>query len=178
MFPAFKLLFLLILAPVLLGLLVVGLISRKNLLGKFVLGLFGLGIILISSLAFISWWNSKTILDKDDYYGDYIIDRQYFSGEQADWQYNHFRFKITEDDSIFFFVTEQEKILKTYKGTTQNPKSFSSARLAIRMEQPTHHVVEWNPTTYRDSWGFYLVFRSSEYSNMYFKKGIWEPIND
>lgn len=167
-----------ILTPALLGLLGVGIMSRKNQSGKLILGLFGIGIIIISSLVFTSWWNGKTILDKNDYYGDYIIDRDYFSGEQADWQYNHFRFKITEDDSIFFFVTEQGNILKTYKGTTQYPEPFGSARLDIRMEQPTHHVIAWNPTTYRDSWDFYLVLRSSKFSNMFFKKGDWEPIEN
>ena len=37
---------------------------------------------------------SKKVLEKSDYYGEYIIDRAYFSGKQADWQYNNFRFEI------------------------------------------------------------------------------------
>ena len=34
----------------------------------------------------------KNIIDKSDFYGEYKIDRNYFSGKQADWQYNNSRF--------------------------------------------------------------------------------------
>ena len=44
---------------------------------------------------------TKKVLDKEDFYGEYVIDRDYFSGKQADWQYNNFRFEIMDNDSIY-----------------------------------------------------------------------------
>ena len=87
---------------------------------------------------------------------EYIINRDYFKGEQTDWQYNHFRFEITEEDSVFFYVTEKEKILKTFRGNIKTTTPYSSARLIIEMEQPTHHIFTSNPTT--DSYiAFFMI---------------------
>jgi hypothetical protein len=68
------------------------------------LGLLAM-VMLISGL---NWILGKPNLEKDDYYGQYIVDRSYFSGKQADWQYNHFRFEIKDNDSIYFYVTEKK----------------------------------------------------------------------
>ncbi|SMP22320.1 hypothetical protein SAMN06265367_103430 [Algoriphagus winogradskyi] len=159
-------------------LLLIWLISRKKIFGIFLAMIWGgiLGLVLLS--AALRPFFEKIKLDKNDYYGEYIIDRTYFLGEQADWQYNHFRFEVTEDDSIFFHVTEGEKIIKTYKGTISSRQPYSSTRLAITMNQPTHHVVSGNPTTYRDIWDFHLVFYSPKFNNMYFRQGEWEPIEE
>jgi len=64
----------------------------------------------------IQWLTAKTELEKKDYYRNYIVNRDYFQGKQADWQYNSFRFEIKENDSIYFNITNKEKILKRYKG--------------------------------------------------------------
>ncbi|WP_350128027.1 hypothetical protein [Imperialibacter sp.] len=174
----FNLFFILILVPLTGILLIVWLISRKLIVGK-ILGLIWLGIFGLGTLVTIlNWLTSKTELDKDDYYGEYVINRDYFKGEQTDWQYDHFRFKITDNDSIFFYVTDKEKILKTYRGTikTTDPRNYNSARLIIEMEEPTHHILASNPTTYRSAWDFYLVFKSPKFYNVFFEKGKWEPI--
>jgi hypothetical protein len=132
-----------------------------------------LGLALLSCI--IQWLTAKTELEKKDYYGQYIVDRDYFPGTQADWQYDHFRFEIRHDDNIYFYVTDQAKILKTYKGKITTTKPYNSERLVINMEPPGHHIMANNPTTYRDAWGFYLVFNSPKFSNVYFKKGRWKP---
>lgn len=135
-----------------------------------------LGLILLSGI--VQWLTSKTELDKDDYYGEYVINRNYFKGEQTDWQYNHFRFEITDNDSIFFYVTDKDQILKTYRGTikTTNTRNYRSARLKIEMEQPTHHILTSNPTTYRSAWDFYIVFKSPIFNNVFFEKEKWKPL--
>ncbi|MCB0515150.1 MAG: hypothetical protein R2798_08500 [Chitinophagales bacterium] len=69
--------------------------------------------------------------------------------------------------------TDKEKILKTYKGTIATTKSYRSERLITNMKQPTHHILSTNPTTYRNTWHFYLVFYSPKFNNVYFKKGEW-----
>lgn len=174
----FNLFFIFILVPLTGILLIAWLLSRKLWVGK-ILGIIWLGIfglVLLSGI--VRWLTSKTELDKEDYYGEYVIKRDYFKGKYADWQYNHFRFEITDKDSIIFYVTDKDKILKKYRGTirTTDPRNHNSARLIIEMEPPTHHIMISNPTTYRSAWDFYLVFKSPKFHNVFFEKGKWKPI--
>ncbi|GAA4359445.1 hypothetical protein GCM10023185_26060 [Hymenobacter saemangeumensis] len=117
---------------------------------------------------------TKKQLKKQDFYGQYIINRSYFPGRQANWQYDSFRFEIKKNDSLYFYVLQRGKIAQTYKGAISTLKPYSSHRLVVQMNQPTHHVMESNPTIYRDAWGFYLVFNSPRFGNMFFIKGSWE----
>ena len=120
---------------------------------------------------------AKKELKKKDYYGQYIINRDFFPGKQADWQYETFRFEIKNNDKIYFYVTNSDKIVKIFSGTISTTAPYGSERLIINMEQPTIHVLKTNPTVYRNAWSFYLVFHSDKFNNMYFKKGNWKPIN-
>lgn len=158
-------------------LLLVWIISRKRFVLLIVLTIWG-GIIslVLLSLALRPFFQ-KVELEPNDYHGDYIVDRSYFPGKQADWQYNRFRFTITEEDSIYFYVTDQEKILQTFRGTTSYPTPYSSARLAINMEGPEFHVLSSNPTIHREVWSFYLTLYSPKYNNLFFRKGTWKPID-
>lgn len=174
----FNLVMISIVFPLTLVLLLIWIFSKKKMVGIILAviwgGIFGLILLSICLKPFFS----KMKLSLVDYHGEYVIDRDYFSGVQADWQYSHFRFVITEDDSILFHVTDSERIVKTYRGTvsTTDEHDYDSARLKLHMDEPIHHIVQNNPTTYRDVWDFYLVFNSSEYHNMFFKKGDWLPI--
>lgn len=159
-------------------LLVIWAITRKLIFGK-ILGYFWLGLLgLFCFGTIIKFLTDKKELDKEDYYGEYIINRDYFSGRQADWQYNNFRFEIKNNDSIYFYLTDKEKILKKICGTITTTKSYSSERLIINMEQPRHHIMLSNPTIYRSAWSFYLVFYSPKFNNVYFKKGQWKPLKN
>ncbi len=106
----------------------------------------------IFTLGFVAFLFSKKELEKEDYYGTYVIDRDFFKGKQADWQYNHFRFEIRENDSIYFYATEGRQIKQVYKGKINTIKPYKSARLIINMDKPTHHILTTNPTTYRGFW--------------------------
>ena len=173
----FNIFFVFILVPLTGILLVVWLITKKKIFGKTV-GLVWLGIFSLVLLSgAVQWLTAKTELKKKDYYGEYIVNRNYFPGRQSDWQYDNFRFEIKDNDSIFFHVTEKGKILKTYRGTITTTKPYSSERLIINMEQPIHHIMTSNPTIYRSAWSFFLVFHSDKFNNMYFSKGTWKPIN-
>jgi hypothetical protein len=167
-----------IILPLTIILLLIWLISRKKIFGKTLLIIWGgiIGLVVLSTT--LNWIFSKKELTKKDYYGEYTIDRNYFSGKQSDWQYNHYRFEITENDSIFFYVTEKENIIRTYKGTikTTNPDNYRSDRLIIQMIQPTHHILTTNPTIYRENWDFFLVFNSPKFNNMYFRQVEWKKI--
>ena len=177
----FNLFFVFIVIPLLLlftGVLsVTWLLTRKKIFGKIItvlwLGIFGLACVFM----LLQWLGSEKELKKKNYYGQYVVNRNYFKGEQADWQYNTFRFEIKDNDSIFFYVTDKEKILKTYRGTITTTTQYRSARLKINIEQPTHHILSSNPTTYRNTWSFYLVFYSPKFNDVFFKKGKWKPID-
>lgn len=157
-------------------LLLIWLFSKNIIFGK-ILGLMWLGAIAILILSVFSHkLTSPIILEKKDYYGEYIINRNYFPGKQADWQHESFRFEIKDNDSIYFYVTNNQKVLETYRGTITTTKPYISERLIINMEQPTHHILSSNPTIYRSSRSFYLVFNSSEFHNVFFKKGKWKPL--
>lgn len=175
---AFNLLFVFVFLPLLVLLIVTWVVIRKKRFGK-ELGYLLLGLIGLLALVYlISTLAADKVLQKGDYYGEYIIDRKYFKGKQADWQYNNFRFKIEKDNNIYFYITDKEKILKTYKGKISTLKSYRSERLVIDMEQPTFHLLQSNPTVYRSAWNFYLVFYSNKFNNMYFKKGTWKSISN
>lgn len=172
----FNLAFIFIIIPALALLFTIWLTGKK-IANKLILYIIAGIIGLVLVLEIVQLFTSKTVLDKNDYYGNYIIDRSYFPGEQADWQYNSFRFEIKENDSIYFYYTNGEKILKTYKGTISTVKPYNSARLIIKMDKPVHHIIQDNPTTYRSAWSFYLVFNSAKFNNVFFKKGEWKPLN-
>ena len=173
----FNLFFIFILVPATIILLLIWLFSKKQIFGK-TLGIIWLSIFGFALFSYIvQALTSKKELKKKDYYGQYIVDRDFFAGKQADWQYNNFRFEIKENDSIYFYVTENERIMKTFRGTITTSQTSSSKRLIISMQQPTHHILTSNPTTYRSAWSFYLVFESPKFNNVYFKKGQWTPID-
>ena len=169
--------FLFVLLPISIILFLLWIFTKKKIFGFGLLLMWG-GLISLLLLSFIlrPLWEKK-ILDKSDFYGEYVIDRNYFSGKQADWQYNHFRFEIKENDSIYFYVTEKEIINKTYKGKISTLAPYESARLVIKMEKPTHHVLTTNPTIYREVWDFFMVFNSPKFNNMYFRKGEWKQMD-
>ena len=172
----FNLFFVFILVPLTAILLLIWLFSGKKLFGK-TLGVIWLGIFgLIFFSMTINWLTSKTVLKKKDYYGQYIVNRDFFPGKQADWQYENFRFEIKNNDSIYFYVTNKERIIKTYRGIITTTKPYSSEILKVKMEQPTNHIISSNPGIYRGTWSFILVFNSPKFSNVYFKKGDWKPI--
>jgi hypothetical protein len=166
-----------IILPLTIILLLVWLISRKKIFEKTVLliwiGIFG----LIALVSILKVFTDKKELDQDDIYGEYIIDRTKFSGEQSDWQYNHFKFEIKEDNTILFYEIENDKILKTHKGTVGFHSAYKRPRIIIDIDKPRHHIIENKPTLYRSIWSFYYVFESPKFGNVFFTKGKWKPID-
>ena len=136
------------------------------------LTIFSLG----ATFAVVAALKTPRNLAKSDYYGWYVIDREYFPGRQADWQYNSLRFRITPSDSIYFYLADKERIVKVFRGRISTNEVYVSQRLTLHMAQPTYHVVADNPTTYRSTWNFHLVFHSAKFNDVYFKKGEWRPL--
>ena len=170
----FNLLFLFILAPLEVIFFVAWVILKKELYGKILLYSWICILVFLIAAVIIPLVTSKMRLKKEDFYGNYIIDRTKFSGKQADWQYDNFRFEIKSNDSIYFSVGNTDKGIQTFTGVISTLKPYRSERLVINMQQPTHHILATNPTIYRTSWSFYLVFNSSKFGNVFFTKGKWK----
>lgn len=172
----FNLVFIFILLPALAVLLLLWITTWRKIFGKTILYiLIGVNTLITCSLI-LQGLTSNVELDEEDYRGSYIVDRSFFPGVQADWQYNRYRFEIKENDSIFFYCTDGRQILKTYKGIVSTISPSGSARLILNMESPVHHIVSSNPTTYRSAWNFYLTFNSQKFNNVFFRKGEWRPL--
>lgn len=127
----FNLAFIFIIIPLTLLLGILWANSNKPVFGS-AIGVLWSGIIVLAILtSILQALHKKIVLQKEDYYGEYVVKRDLFAGTQADWQYNHFRFEITTQDSIFFHVTEQDRIVKTHKGVIRTVDPYGSARLIM-----------------------------------------------
>ena len=158
-------------------LLILSLIFKKKIFGKIILGLWLFFISIPILYTIESIFTTRKEIEKNDIYGSYVINRNKCEGKQADWQYNHFRFKITEDNKIFFYITEKENIIKTIEGTVEFNHGNTSPQIKLNFEAPKFHVLLENPTLYREIWSFYYVFESNKYGNMFFTKGNWKSID-
>jgi ABC-type transport system involved in multi-copper enzyme maturation permease subunit len=134
-----------------------------------VAGLWGLTILMFA-LASIADYNRKPIrLTRQDVIGEYHIDTNFFSGANARWQYDHYKFYITNNDSILFTVSNDKGVPQklyrhkvTYSGGQPTLWKISA--------DTTHHIIRQQPTLYRGHNKFYYVFRSDKYGNMFFRK--------
>lgn len=123
------------------------------------------------------------ILTQQDIYGDYIIDRDKFPGKQADWQYDNFKFSITENDQLIFKARIYDNVwnLDTVKVSYSSgyydleKEQYCNRKLRVHSDSTTHHIIMDNPTLYRRSFNrFYYVFESKKFGNVFFKKGEWD----
>jgi hypothetical protein len=171
-------LLLLLLVPLSAILLLTWLATRRAVFGK-ALGIMWLA--LAGPVLILHGWQklvAKKEIDRNDIYGSYVIDRSKFPGRQADWQYNHYWFEIRHPDQFIFHVTDGKKILTTYKGKVHFLEVYANPRIELIVEPPGYHVIEPKPTLYRTRWGFYYVFHSTEFGNVFFTKGEWKPLKE
>jgi hypothetical protein len=157
--------------------LLIGFKFGGNLFSNFIIVCLKFLAVFVLLVIALNFFNSKTEVSISDIYGEYIIDREKCAGKQADWQYNHYRFKITEDNKIFFYITEKENIVKTIEGKVAFYEDSASPHLKIDLEEPKFHILKENPTLYREIWSFYYVFESDKYKNVFFTKGNWKTID-
>ena len=94
----FNLLMLIVIFPLTGILILLWIISRKAIFGK-ILGLIWSAILALLALAIIlQLFTTKMKVKKQNIYGSYVIDKNKFPGEQANWQYENLKFKITKDN--------------------------------------------------------------------------------
>ncbi len=109
--------------------------------------------------------------------GMYVVDRARFAGPQADWQYNHYRFEITPDDSLFLYVTVHERVVKTIKTAFTYHLTNNNPKITLQTPTPQHHLFRKRPILIQEGNSFYYVFFSKKYGNIFFTKGEWEAID-
>src|SRR6266436_1219174 len=59
--------------------------------------------LFIGVLTAFSWYAAPIPINKNRIVGSYEIDTNFYSGANADWQREHFRFQVTSDDKFVFF---------------------------------------------------------------------------
>jgi hypothetical protein len=123
---------------------------------------------VISILLILGWLNSLTLVDKDKIVGIYEIDNEFYPGKNADWQKSHFRFQIKEDSTFILFSRLADKSEKQYIGKISWANE-ATEKWSVKMLNP-HHVIDNHPVLYREKFGFYYVFRSKRFGNMFFRK--------
>jgi hypothetical protein len=163
-----------ILFPISAILILLWLVTRRKMWIKAFVYIWS-SIIFVAFLMYtIHWITKKTEPNIDAIRGKYVIDRNQFPGKQADWQYDHFQFEITDDDSFIFYETEKDKIVRTYRGKIEYSEYDNTPKIRLVFNGQRHHIIADNPTLYRNTWSFYYVFHSEKFNNVFFKKGEWE----
>src|SRR5688572_16165164 len=119
-------LFLFVLLPFTLILLIAWALTKNNNFKQLAVASWIIIIIIMVIGKLVQLITDKKELEKEDYYGEYIVNRDYFKGRQSDWQYEHFRFEIKENDSIYFYVTDKEKVIRTHTGVIQTTIPYES----------------------------------------------------
>lgn len=158
---------LLILATV--GLLVYFFVEKKKSTLIILAGVWGLTIIVINVISIADHYQRPIRLTKHDIVGEYRIDTKFFPGTNAKWQYEHYKFYITDKDSILFMVLKE----KGMPGALYKHKikySDGPPDLWSIIADSTHHVIRNKPTLYRGHDKFYYVFHSEKFGNMFFRK--------
>lgn len=123
---------------------------------------------LISVLVFSSWFFGLTNVDKEKIIGKYAVDERFYPGSNADWQKKHYRFEVRPNDTFVFFERLADGSEKEYTGRIK----WANERVekwSISMDSP-HHVVPKHPVLFREQFGFYYVFKTKKFGNMFFRK--------
>lgn len=172
----FNLMFIFVILPVS-GLLFILWITTQKKIFSQVLGLIWLGIFgLVALVSILEMFSNQNGIKKSKIYGQYVIDRTKFSGEQADWQYNNFRFEINKNNKLIFHQTNGKQIIESDTLEIEFVENYLSDRIKIKSNSNRHHIVRNNPTLYRQTWSFHYAFYSEKFGNVFFKKGKWKPI--
>ena len=157
---------LLILATV--GLLIYFVVTKKKIALKILGGLWALTIFIFCIGLFMDGLRKSISLIKQDIIGEYRIDTNFYPGINSKWQYEHFKFTITSNDSLHFYQTRKDTILKTYNFKLKY--SSGSPYLWSIVNDTTCKILKYPSTLYRGHNKFYYVIRSGNYGNMFFRK--------
>jgi hypothetical protein len=151
-----------------LGLLVYFLNTKRKAALKIFMALWLLTIVVVATRLIADHYRTPISLAKTTIIGDYRIDTNFFGGTNAKWQYDHYRFTIMPTDSIFFYVTNKDTVIRTFREKIV----YSSGPPDLWKVQgdSTYHIIKYPPILFRGHKKFYYVFKSRHYGNMFFRK--------
>ncbi len=95
------------------GLLIYFFVSQKKIALIILGGLWVLAISVIILNLIVDYNRTPIRLTKNDIVGEYRIDKTFFPGTNAKWQYDLYKFYITNKDSILFVVMKEKEIPRT-----------------------------------------------------------------
>jgi len=100
--------------------------------------------------------------------GCYRIDRSFYPGSNADWQYRLFQFEITPNHEYLFHERLGDGSVKTTMGRVVYYRN--SPPFLFRIEGGSlHSLVDEYPSHYRGNFRFYFVFET-RFGNMFWRK--------
>lgn len=150
------------------GLVIFYLISKNKVVLVLLGGLWGIIILFAVGVEVKAIFKRPIRLTKQMIVGEYRIDREHYPGKNADWQYDHFRFKITSTDSIYFYVTDKDSVVDVFK---EQLEYVDGPPALWRINNDSvFHVIQHPVSLYRSDNKFYYVFRSDKFGNMFFRK--------
>jgi hypothetical protein len=156
--------------------MILGIFSKNKAIKKIAYIFWIILFSLIAFLCVLKLFTTKMTLNKNEIYGEYVIAKNKCAGKQAKWQYNHYRFEIKKDNKIYFYITKNERVIKTIIKDIKFNYGHSSPLLDIDLKTNDFHVLKEDPILYREIWTFYYVFQSEKFGNMFFTKGKWKSI--
>ena len=121
-----------------------------------------------SILVLIAHFNKPIQLKREDTYGTYRIDTNFYPGTNAHWQYNRYRIEITSADSIKLIAYD---VYGRFQSKYSYRITYSTSYCGLwNAPDAQHHMLWHNPSLYRTHNGFYYVLKSKRYGNMFFRK--------
>ena len=141
---------------------------------QYVHRIIGCWVVVAGLLWLLGLNNTKVTLRAKDLYGAYHIDRAAWPGRQADWQYDHYRLVMRQDGTMSLTERYDDGGARTFTIPFRLNKGYINApRLISQPDTFTHHILQYNPTLYREYWGFHYAFYSARYGNVFFRKERW-----
>ncbi|MGJ8642303.1 MAG: hypothetical protein ACSHX9_02750 [Luteolibacter sp.] len=103
--------------------------------------------------------------DRSEIIGHYEIDRSRYPGKQANWQHATYSLEITSTQVI----VRDTRTKTTWKSAIE---WYYQPEYRWKFADSTnrHHIISEGPAIYRESFGYYYVFRSPLYGDMFFLK--------
>lgn len=114
-------------------------------------------------------WPVLRKLSPKDIYGVYRIDRGFYPGPNADWQYEHYQFEIKVNTLT---LTEIDDDGARHQYPWELVWSDVNTRRALwsAKKAKKHHLHFESPQLFRSYGSFYYVIRSDKFGNMFFRK--------
>ncbi len=134
----------------------------------------GSGLLILGemTLVTVSSINSPMSVDRSDVIGTYKVDKNMFTGPQANWQHDHFTMTITDEDTLILRSLDINGAWHEYMRPIVPVQGAHSYlwRFSTEGDSTMHHILINTPTLHRQQWSFYYSFQSPRFGTVFFRK--------